>query len=103
MKKIKTVTKSAINQSLMEYKKAVKIDPSSIQAWQKLGWTYYTLKRYNDFLKVSQKCCSLQPKNHNNWYQLATALKRKKKINDAIVAYRKSIRLDVTGHLKTDN
>lgn len=76
------------------YEQAVTKDPSYMDAWNSLGWTYNNLKRYDKAEAALRKALALNPSAryaHNN---LGRALEGQKKLNESIPEYEKEIELN---------
>jgi tetratricopeptide (TPR) repeat protein len=76
------------------YEQAVTKDPTYMDAWNALGWTYNNLKRYDKAEAALRKALELVPTAryaHNN---LGQALEGQKKIKESIPEYEKEIELN---------
>ena len=77
--------------AVIQYKKAINIQPDLINAIGNLGISYTQLKRYNDAIRIFKSLLKTDKKNtYTNYYSLAEVYKRKGDTESAIKCYIKS-------------
>ena len=77
--------------AIIQYKKAIKIQPDLISAIGNLAICYTKLQRYDDAIRIFKHLLKIDTENtHTNYYNLAELYKRKNDAESAIECYIKS-------------
>lgn len=79
--------------AVVEFKKAVKIDPTFAFAWDDLGLSYRRLNNYREAIKCYQKSIELDPVGKTPLMNMAVAYHLLKDNKNAITTYKKFIEL----------
>lgn len=61
--------------ALIEYDKALEIDPKHVSAWNNKGIVLSRLKRFEEAISCYDKAIELSPEYANAWYNKANALR----------------------------
>jgi len=73
------------------YNKAIQLNPKDIQSWYNLGNAYMDLKQFNLAIGCYDKVLKLDPKLTSAWNKKGSALKNLGRLEEAEIAYKKSI------------
>ncbi|MBT4332877.1 MAG: tetratricopeptide repeat protein [Candidatus Cloacimonetes bacterium] len=77
--------------AIIQYKKAIKIQPDLVSAIGNLGVSYTQLEQYDEAIKIFEYLLKIDDKNtHINYYNLAELYKRKNDAESTIKYYLKS-------------
>ena len=112
MKKFKRNKPKIMKQVIEEYKLAIQLDPSFVEAHYNLGDLFYELNRYEEAIeqfKLAIDYDTCDPPNLNNppkyyshnfkiYFYLGNALKKIRRYEDAIEQYKLGIHYDTCGH-----
>jgi len=77
--------------ALIEWRKAVELDPEDGKTRYHLGFALDKLNQYDEAMAQYRKAVELDPENAAAWSSLAFGLTRAGKLEDGIEAYRKSL------------
>jgi tetratricopeptide (TPR) repeat protein len=75
------------------YKKAIDADRANLDLYNDLGNVYFTLKKYNEAASSFQEATSRDPNFALGWYNLAHALRKGARNQEAAAAYKQYMRL----------
>jgi len=81
--------------AVMQYKRAIKVQPDLISALGNLAISYTQLKRNNDAIRIFKYLLKIDKENtHTNYYNLANIYKQKGDAESAIECYIKSAEIN---------
>jgi tetratricopeptide (TPR) repeat protein len=75
------------------YKKAIEADRGNLDLYNDLGNVFFSLKKYNDAASSFQEATSRDPNFALGWYNLAHALRKGARNQEAAAAYKQYMRL----------
>jgi serine/threonine protein kinase/tetratricopeptide (TPR) repeat protein len=81
------------DKAVAEYRRAIAIDPSFFEPYRYFGGFYYYRGNYSAAAEQWRKVTELTPDSYHAWSDLATALQRLKRYNEAEQALRKGLSL----------
>jgi len=85
-------------EALKFFKKAVKRQPESAEAYFGLSWALINLRRYDESLEASQEAVRLKPGYGEAHHHLGMAYERLGRGQEAIPAFKEAIRLKPNAH-----
>ena len=80
------------NESLLQYKYALEIDPRNAQVYNNLGLTYKKIGDYKKAIESFKNSLSIKPDFHEAYNNLALSFKEEIKLDDAINCLNKAIK-----------
>ncbi len=86
--------RSKFNESLADYRKAIKLDPANDAAHLGMGMSYHDLKQFDDAITFYELSIKLNPQSQLAHYNLGMLLNSKEKHLDAILHFNKVIELN---------
>ncbi|MCB0514559.1 MAG: tetratricopeptide repeat protein [Chitinophagales bacterium] len=75
--------------AIVQYRKAVELEPNNFAAWQRLLFASYDARRYEDLEKDTQKAVELYPNQSIPYYLQGLAQTQLKKYDDALKALKR--------------
>ena len=81
------------NDSISNYKKAIKIKPDSGTYWFNLGKAFYRIGKLNEALDSFEKSTTFSPNNTSAWNNKGVTLRNLNKFNEALDCYNKAIKI----------
>jgi tetratricopeptide (TPR) repeat protein len=76
------------------FRKALQLDPRTVQAYNTLGVMLYYLGDFNGAIRCFRKAIQLNPRDTRAYGNLGLALQARGNLNEAIASYRKALELD---------
>ncbi|HXX06311.1 MAG TPA: tetratricopeptide repeat protein [Candidatus Bathyarchaeia archaeon] len=67
------MVKENYEDAILNYDKAIEINPSFVSAWNNKGIALSRLKRYEDAINCYDKAIAIEPRHANAWYNKAKA------------------------------
>jgi tetratricopeptide (TPR) repeat protein len=82
-----------LDEAVGAYRKAIEADRANLDLYNDLGNVYFSLKKYNDAASSFQEATTRDPNFALGWYNLAHALRKGARNQEAAAAYRQYMRL----------
>src|SRR6478672_11048893 len=80
--------------AVVNFEKAVDIDPNYAEAWYQAGYCYGVLGRHSDALRASRQAAKLRPEWTAAWLNIAASSYALGQFKDAVEGYKQAIKLD---------
>lgn len=87
-------SKQLFQEAIVEYKKAIVLNPNYKDAYNNLGNCYLELKNYDNAIKMLQKAITLDSNYNEAYYNLGNTYTYQKYYDNAIKMYKKAILLN---------
>ena len=85
-------------EAVAAFKRAIKRQPDSYEAYYGLGWAYINLRQFSESLEASQKAVRLKPDYAEAHHHLGMAYERLGRAQEAVPAFKEAIRLKPNTH-----
>jgi cytochrome c-type biogenesis protein CcmH len=88
-----------VNDSIAKLQKQLRADPSNVDGWHILGWSYLQLGRFNEAVDAYERAVSIDPKQADLWSSLGEAVVLAGNAgvtDDALRDFHKAIAIDPT-------
>jgi len=92
-----------IDGSLEQYKRAIQLDPESVESYSNLAWLYVRMKKYDKAVVIFKKALDLQPDNLNSLNNLGWLHVMMEKDEEALEYFMKALKLDPDNPLIHNN
>lgn len=80
-----------IDNAILAYRQALRINPNYAACWHVLGIVYAELERYSDAISATRQALRVNPEYADAWFALGSAYANLERYEDAIAAYRQAL------------
>jgi tetratricopeptide (TPR) repeat protein len=91
---VEHIKKGGFDEAIAAWEKVLELDPTMVNAYEKLGMAYYTQGRFDKAIEIYRKESELNPNNPKVYFNMGVVYRMNEQFDDAIKMQKKAISLE---------